>query len=66
MKCNVSSISCTRQLYLKNAYRVLQTHARQGLVIFIPEGDPHDRTRLPEFYDPTYHYLLRLDVEEIH
>lgn len=46
-----------RKLYLKNAYRVLLTRARQGMVIFVPEGDPDDPTRLPEFYDSTFNYL---------
>lgn len=41
--------------YLKNAYRVLLTRARQGLVIFI--GDIEDETRKNEYYDGTYMYL---------
>jgi len=46
-----------RQNYLKNAYRVLLTRARQGLVIVVPGGESEDPTRLPEFYDPTFEYL---------
>jgi len=46
-----------RQNYLKNAYRVLLTRARQGMVIVVPNGDSADKTRCPEFYDPTFHYL---------
>ncbi len=46
-----------RQLYLKNAYRVLLTRARQGMVIVVPSGVLDDRTRRPEFYDPTFQYL---------
>ncbi len=46
-----------RKTYLKNAYRVLLTRARQGMVIVVPEGDLEDPTRKPEFYDPTYCYL---------
>jgi len=46
-----------RQLYLKNAYRVLLTRARQGMVIVVPAGVPDDRTRNPNFYDPTFEYL---------
>ena len=55
-----------RQLYLKNAYRVLLTRARQGMVIVIPEGDEEDHTRLPEFYDNTFEYLesIGFDVLE--
>ena len=46
-----------RRQYLKNAYRVLLTRARQGMVIAVPPGDPRDPTRSPEFYDPTFEYL---------
>jgi len=46
-----------RQMYLKNAYRVLLTRARQGMVIVIPQGDREDPTRSPEFYDPIFEYL---------
>jgi hypothetical protein len=46
-----------RQVYLKNAYRVLLTRARQGMVIVVPSGDPSDLTRKPEFYDSTFEYL---------
>ncbi len=46
-----------RQLYLKNAYRVLLTRARQGFVIVVPPGDSTDSTRNPAFYDPTFDYL---------
>ena len=41
------------QRYLCNAYRVLLTRARQGMVIFVPPGDASDPTRSPRFYDPT-------------
>jgi hypothetical protein len=44
--------------YLKNAYRVLLTRARQGMVLFVPPGAPDDATRLPSHYDPTYAYLV--------
>ena len=53
------------QRYLKNAYRVLLTRARQGLVIFVPEGEPDDETRRPEYYDGTYEYLKSLGLREI-
>ncbi len=48
------------RLYLKNAYRVLMTRARQGLAIFIPEGDDNDATRKKSFYDGTYNYLKKI------
>lgn len=54
-----------RKMYLKNAYRVLLTRARQGMVIFVPHGDPLDKTRLPEFYDGTFAYLKRIGLQEI-
>lgn len=47
----------TRRKYLKNAYRVILTRARQGMVIVIPQGDPRDETRLPRFYDGTFAFL---------
>ncbi|MGA2849468.1 MAG: DUF2075 domain-containing protein [Terracidiphilus sp.] len=47
----------SKRLYLKNAYRVLLTRARQGMVLFVPRGDASDRTRPPSFYDGTYAYL---------
>uniref|UniRef100_Q0HZW3 Schlafen group 3-like DNA/RNA helicase domain-containing protein n=1 Tax=Shewanella sp. (strain MR-7) TaxID=60481 RepID=Q0HZW3_SHESR len=47
-----------RQKYLENAYRVLLTRARQGMVIFVPKGDKSDETRDPNFYDHTYKYLI--------
>jgi hypothetical protein len=54
-----------KQVYLKNAYRVLLTRARQGMVIFVPEGDINDQTRLPLFYDETYEYLKSIGFDEI-
>ncbi|MFM8934033.1 MAG: DNA/RNA helicase domain-containing protein, partial [Gemmataceae bacterium] len=51
-----------RQKFLKNAYRVLLTRARQGMVIVVPKGEPSDPTRLPEFYDSTFDYLARLNL----
>ena len=59
--------------YMLNAYRVLLTRARQGIVICVPngnnrstlEGFPEDPTRLPEFYNGTYEYLKSLGIEVI-
>lgn len=53
-----------RRAYQINAYRVLLTRARQGMIICVPEGDDKDKTRLPEFYDGTYEYLRSLGFEE--
>jgi hypothetical protein len=54
-----------RQSYLKNAYRVLLTRARQGMVIVVPEGSADDHTRAPAFYDGTYGYLKSLGLKVI-
>ena len=53
------------QSYQQNAYRVLMTRARQGMIICVPEGKIEDHTRQPEFYDGTYQYLKSLGLEEI-
>jgi hypothetical protein len=47
----------TRRTYLKNAYRVILTRARQGMVIIVPNGDGDDWTRPPCFYDGTFAFL---------
>ena len=59
--------------YMLNAYRVLLTRARAGMVICVPTGNPNktlsgfweDNTRLPEYYNGTYNYLKSLGLEEI-
>jgi hypothetical protein len=51
-----------RQRYLKNAYRVLLTRARQGMVIVVPEGAEEDDTRRAEYYDGTFNYLRGLGL----
>jgi len=53
------------QLYQKNAYRVLLTRARQGMVLFVPTGNADDSTRDPAFYDGTYQFLRDLGLAEI-
>lgn len=65
--------SLERRKYMLNAYRVLLTRARIGMVICVPEGNsnktvdgfPEDATRLPEFYNGTYEYLKSIGLEEI-
>ncbi len=54
-----------RRAYQKNAYRVLLTRARQGMVIVVPPGDSEDPTRKPEFYDPTFAYLQEIGFRTI-
>lgn len=54
--------------YQINAYRVLLTRARQGMVIVVPNGDhgvPPDETRKPEWYDGIYNYLKDIGIKEI-
>lgn len=55
----------TRKKYLINAYRVLLTRARQGMIIVVPNGDIDDFTRLPEFYDSTFNYLKSIGLKTI-
>ena len=52
-----------RKKYQKNAYRVLLTRARQGMVIVVPFGDADDPTRNPQFYDSTFEYLKKIGFE---
>ena len=51
--------------YLLNVYRVLLTRARQGMVIFIPNGSDDDHTRLAEYYDETFEFFREIGIEEI-
>ena len=59
--------------YMLNAYRVLLTRARAGMVICVPSGNGNktangfweDSTRLPDFYDGTYQYLKSIGIDEI-
>ncbi len=51
-----------RKKYLINAYRVLLTRARQGMVIVVPNGNVEDHTRQPLFYDATFTYLADLGI----
>lgn len=51
--------------YLQNTYRVLLTRARQGLIIFVPNGDDLDHTRPRELYDQTYNYFQSCGITEI-
>lgn len=55
--------SSERKLYLKNAYRVLLTRARQGMVIFVPNGSDTDATRRSIWYDEIFRYLCEIGVE---
>jgi len=52
-------------LYKKNAYRVLLTRARQGMIIFVPQGDDEDYSRQKIFYDGTFELLKKIGFKEI-
>ena len=61
--CNINNSE--NRNYLRNAYRVLLTRARQGMVVFVPPGNASDPTRAPAFYDSTFNYLRELGIPEI-
>jgi hypothetical protein len=61
--CNIANAD--NRVYLRNAYRVLLTRARQGMVVFVPPGDANDPTRSPGFYDFTFKYLSDLGIPSI-
>ncbi len=54
-----------RKRYLKNAYRVLLTRARQGMVIFVPMGDSADPTRKHQYYEKTFDYLKSIGFDTL-
>lgn len=54
-----------RQQYQINAYRVLMTRARHGMIIVVPEGDEEDPTRKVEYYDPTFEYLREIGMKVV-
>ena len=55
----------SRQKYRLNAYRVLLTRARQGMVIVVPNGSEIDHTRPIANYDPTWDYLIKIGLKPI-
>lgn len=48
--------------YVRNAYRVLLTRARQGMIIYVPRGDPTDATRPPAEYDAIADWLAACGI----
>jgi len=54
-----------KQIYRRNAYRVLLTRARQGMIIFVPRGNIDDPTNLPEDFEETAQYLIRCGVTSL-
>lgn len=55
----------TKKEFLVNTYRVLLTRARQGMVIYIPNGQNEDKTRMNHYYDGTFKYLKSIGIKEI-
>jgi hypothetical protein len=55
----------SRRLYLRNAYRVILTRARQGMILFVPKGDETDRTRPRCFYDGTFEFLRSCGIPSL-
>jgi DUF2075 family protein len=51
-----------KRSYIVNSYRVLLTRARQGMIIFVPRGDPDDPTRPPAAYDTIDAWLAACGV----
>ncbi|EKE29587.1 MAG: hypothetical protein ACD_2C00141G0009 [uncultured bacterium (gcode 4)] len=51
--------------YLLNSYRVLLTRARQWMIIYVPNWDTEDSTRLNEYYDSTFQYFKDIWIEEL-
>ncbi len=58
-------VSSDRRLYLKNAYRVILTRARQGMALFVPVGSQLDHTRPASYYDQTAEYLMRCGLPAV-
>ena len=52
----------TRRKYVINKYRVLLTRAREGFVIWVPEGDPADWTRPSDKYDAIARHLVACGI----
>lgn len=59
------SVAVCIAAYLVNAYRVLLTRARQGMVIYVPLGSEIDDTRKPVFYDDAYAFLCECGIAEL-
>lgn len=55
-----------RLKYLVNAYRVLMTRARQGMVLYIPKPERDDISRLHHDLDLTAEFLVSCGAESIH
>ncbi|HUE00035.1 MAG TPA: DUF2075 domain-containing protein [Bryobacteraceae bacterium] len=63
--CWQSVRDATRRQYVLNKYRVLLTRAREGMIIWVPKGDPDDPTRPPSKYDSIAAYLKSCGLPEL-
>ena len=55
--------SATDQMFIANSYRVLLTRAREGMVLWVPEGSATDHTRDMAPLDSTAKYLLECGAD---
>lgn len=55
----------TRQQFILNKYRVLLTRAREGLIIYVPIGNPNDETRPMDRYERVADYCQRCGIETL-
>ena len=53
-----------KKTYRTNAYRVLLTRARQGMIIFVPKGDANDPTTSPTEFEATARFLVRCGAKD--
>lgn len=54
-----------RRKYILNAHRVLLTRARQGVVVFLPNGASNDPTRNPLWYEDLYRYFTGCGLKHL-
>lgn len=59
------SRSPERKRYTENSYRVLLTRAREGIVLWVPQGSAEDPTRNPAWYEETTEYLAECGVRQL-
>lgn len=57
--------SAEKRTFKGNAYRVLLTRSRQGMVLFVPKGDDLDPTQSPDEFDRTADFLRACGVKEL-
>ena len=57
--------SSERRKFRRNAYRVLLTRARQGIILYVPRGDEADQTRSPREFQETAAFLVECGAKRI-